>query len=33
MVMEFGAEIWEWREWREMEAMQERWIKWTLEID
>lgn len=33
MIMEFGAEIWEWREWREMEAMQERWIKWTLEID
>lgn len=33
MVMEFGAEIWGWRKWREVEAMQERWIKWTLEID
>lgn len=27
--MEFGAEIWGWREWKKVEAMQERWIRWT----
>lgn len=30
--MEFGAEIWGWREWREVEAIQER-IRWTLGVD
>lgn len=31
--MEFGVEVWVWREWREVEAMQNRWIKWTLGVD
>jgi len=32
-VMEFGAEIWGWKERREVEAMQERWIRWSLGVD
>lgn len=33
MVMEFGVEIYGWREGREIEVMQERWIRWTLGVD
>lgn len=32
-VMEYGAEIWGWRERRKVEAMQERWLRWTLGVD
>lgn len=32
-VLEYGAEIWGWKERREVEAMQERWIRWTLGVD
>lgn len=32
-VLEYGAEIWGWKERKEVEAMQERWIRWTLGVD
>lgn len=33
VVMEFGVEVYGWREGREIEVMQERWIRWTLGVD
>lgn len=33
MVMEFGVEVYGWREGRKIEVMQERWIRWTLGVD
>lgn len=32
-VMSYGAEIWGWKERKEVEALQERFLRWTMEVD